>query len=142
MVQIELNDIDIGESSGHIYCKDTDGYTYRFSTDYEKAKLISLLLHGVYVPSNSVYELFLKFLGSMGHRVHSVAILDGYKNKAVINITDGSTIKPLPIAIDDAFIISLLSNTPIFLRREACFLDAEELENYVWYRFLKELDLC
>ena len=142
MVRVEVSDIEVGETRGHIYCKDENGFTYRFSTDYEKAKLISLLMHGVYVPTNSIYELFIKVINALGLNIHSIVILDGYKNIAQVNITDGNTIKAFSSSIDDAIILGLLTNIPIFIKKEACFLDIEELEKYVWYRFLKELDLC
>ncbi len=142
MVRVEVSDIEVGETRGHIYCKDKNGFTYRFSTDYEKAKLISLLMHGVYVPTNSIYELFIKVINALGLNIHSIVILDGYKNIAQVNITDGNTIKAFSSYIDDAIILGLLTNIPIFIKKEACFLDIEELEKYVWYRFLKELDLC
>ncbi len=142
MVRVEVSDIEVGETRGYIYCRDEDGFTYRFSTDYEKAKLISLLMHGVYVPTNSIYELFIKLINALGLSLHSIVILDGYKNIAQVNITDGNSAKPFSISIDDAIILGLLTNIPIFIKKEACFLDIEELEKYVWYRFLKELDLC
>jgi len=141
-VRVEINDIEVGESSGHIYCRDENGFTYRFSTDYEKAKLVSLLLHGVYVPTNSIYELFLKLIQATGINIQSIVILDGYKNTALINLSDGNITKPLPLSIDDALIIGLLAGSPIFIKKDACFLHIDELEQYVWYRFLKELDLC
>ncbi len=142
MVRVKVSDIEVNETRGYIYCKSEKGFTYRFSTNYEKAKLVSLLMHGVYVPSNNIYEIFLKFLVEIGLNLHSIVILDGYKNIASINITDGNAMKSIPIAIDDAIIIGLLAQAPIFIKKEACFLDIEELEKYVWYRFLKELDLC
>ncbi len=142
MVRVKISDIEVSETRGYIYCKSQNGFTYRFSTSYEKAKLISLLMHGVYVPSNNIYEIFIRFLEEAGLNLHSVVILDGYKNISTINVTDGSTTKSFPIAIDDAIIIGLLTQTSIFIRKEACFLDIQELEKYVWYRFLKELDLC
>ena len=142
MVRVKISDIEVSETRGYIYCKSQNGFTYRFSTSYEKAKLISLLMHGVYVPSNNIYEIFIRFLEEAGLNLYSVVILDGYKNASTINVTDGSTTKSFPIAIDDAIIIGLLTQTSIFIRKEACFLDIQELEKYVWYRFLKELDLC
>jgi len=142
MVRVEVSDIEVGETRGYIYCKDEDGFTYRFSTDYEKAKIVSLLIHGVYVPTNSIYELFIKVLSALGLSFHSIVILDGYKNRASVNITNGNTVKAFSSSIDDAIILALLANIPIFIKKEACFLDIDELEKYVWYRFLKELDLC
>ncbi len=142
MVRVEINDIEVGESSGYIYCRDENGFTYRFSTDYEKAKLVSLLLHSVYVPTNNIYELFLKLIQATGINIQSIVILDGYKNTALINLSDGNITKSLPLSIDDALIIGLLAGSPIFIKKDACFLHIDELEQYVWYRFLKELDLC
>jgi len=142
MVKVEISDIEVSETAGYIYCRDENGFTYRFSTDYEKAKLISLLLHGVYVPANSIYELFLSLLKATGLTIDSIVILDGYKNAALINVSDGSKVKSFHVSIDDGLILALLSSSPLFIKKEACFLDIDNLEKYVWYRFLKELDLC
>ncbi len=142
MVRVRVSDIEVNETGSYIYCKSENGLVYRFSTSYEKAKLLSLLMHGVYVSSNNIYEIFIRFLRDTGAGLHSIVILDGYKNIASINIINNNTTKSFPITIDDAIIIGLLSQTPIFIKKEACFLDIEELEKYVWYKFLKELDLC
>ncbi|WP_022671182.1 hypothetical protein [Hippea alviniae] len=142
MVRIELTDIDLSDDFCDIYFEDDEGYTYKFRTDAEKGKMISLLAHGVYVQNNSVYELLLNLLNMTGLGIHSVVVLDGYKDRAVVNLTDSKEIKSLPVNIDDALILGLLSEAPLFVKKEACFLEIEELERYIWYRFLKELDLC
>ena len=142
MVEIELTDIDLSDDFCDIYLEDADGYIYKFRTDAEKGKIISLLAHGVYVQNDNIYELFIKFLRMSGLSVHSVVILDGYKDRAVINLTDSKEIRTFHLNIDDALILGLLSEAPLLIKREACFLEAENLDKYIWYRFLKELDLC
>ena len=142
MVKLEIVDVDVGEDYTEILCRDEAGYYYKFSTDPSKGKLLSLLVNDVYLPSNTIYELFINLVGAFNAYIHSIIIIDGYKDQAVVNIATGNEIQSIPISISDALILALLSNTDIYIKKQACLLEFENLEQYVWYRLLKELDLC
>ncbi len=142
MLKLEIVDVDVGEDYTEILCRDEAGCYYKFSTDPSKGKLLSLLVNDVYLPSNTIYELFINMVGAFNAYIHSIIIIDGYKDQAVVNIATGNEIQSIPISISDALILALLSNTDIYIKKQACLLEFENLEQYVWYRLLKELDLC
>ncbi|WP_025209054.1 hypothetical protein [Hippea sp. KM1] len=143
MIELQITDVELGSGGGDVYCQDMDGFYYKFPIDYSKAKFISLLMHGVYVPSDGIYELVLKLLASLGYSIDAIVILDGYKNKAAIRVVNPhSEVKYLPISIEDGLVLGVLANAPFYIKREACFLEVETIEDSLWYRLLKELDLC
>ncbi|AEA33008.1 hypothetical protein [Hippea maritima] len=143
MVELQIVDVEMGNGHGDVYCQDMDGFYYKFPVEYSKAKFISLLMHGVYVPSNGIYELMLKLLNSIGLSVDAIIVLDGYENKAAIRvINSNSEPKFLPINIEDGLVLGVLADAPFYIKREAAFLEVETIEDSLWYRLLKELDLC
>ncbi len=145
MLKLYIKEVDIdNDEKCFVYCEDEYGNSYRFPLTYKKARIVALLLTDAYVPQNSIYEFVIKLFEEIGFYIDSVVINDGYNNKAKVNIKDYSTndIKSFHLSIPDALILHLMSESKLYVDKEAEILLADEVGKFFWYRFLKELDLC
>ncbi len=145
MLKLQVKEVEIEDDNRcFIECEDEHGNAYRFPLTYKKASMIALLLIDAYVPQESIYEFIIKLLDETGFYIDYVAINDGYENKAVVKLKDYSTndSKIFYMPIPDALILHLMSNSKLYVKKEAEILLADEVDKFFWYRFLKELDLC
>ncbi len=145
MLKLYIKEVEVEDDDKcYVDCEDEYGNTYRFPLTYKKARIIALLLIDAFLPQGSIYEFVIKLLDEIGFHIDSVVINDGYNNKAQINIKDYSTkdMKSFPMTIPDALILHLMSNSRLYIEKNAEILLADEVGKLFWYRFLKELDLC
>ncbi len=144
MLELAIKDVEMNEDGGcFIYCEDENKDGYRFPANYDKARIITLLLIDAYVAQGSMYELIINLLNEIGFFVDSFIVDDASDNRAVVNIKDNnSNVKSFCIQIPDALILSLMLNSPIYINKKADILLIDEIDRFFWYRFLKELDLC
>ncbi len=145
MLRMRIRDVEVSDDDRcFAECEDEYGNVYKFPITYKKARIIALLLIDAYIPQDSIYEFVIKLFDETGFYIDSIIINDGYNNKARISIKDYSSneIKYFYLAIPDALILHLMSDSSLFIDKKAEFLLSDEVDGFFWYRFLKELDLC
>jgi bifunctional DNase/RNase len=137
MYKLEIADLVLrdNKNQAQIIFEDENGDFYAFSLTPERARLVYLLVYQTYVQKNTIYEVFLNFIGALGIKVKSVVIEDVENLSAylVLETQDLQDIK-MTICTQDAFVIGLMSQAEFYIKKDTCFVDHVE---YCWLDFVK-----
>jgi len=137
MYKLEVSDLvfDDNRNKAKIIFEDENGDVYAFSLTPEKARVIYLAMYQIYVPKNTVYEVFLSLIDSFSLNIKSVIIEDVENLNAylILETQDFKEIK-IPICVQDAFVVGILSKAQFYIKKDTCFIDHVE---YCWLDFVK-----